>query len=82
MTRTARLLPVLLSAAFLLLGIAWLAGPPGSGPDEPAHYLRALSIGRGDLFSEPTAQGAMRPQNAAQAERQRQTTRSVEVTAR
>ena len=42
--------PLLVVAAFLLLGTAWLVGnPPGAAPDEPAHYLKALAAGRGDL---------------------------------
>jgi hypothetical protein len=27
--------------------------PPGAAPDEPAHYLRALAVGRGDFLGEP-----------------------------
>jgi hypothetical protein len=42
--------PVLVVAAYLLLGSAWLVGnPPGSAPDESAHYLKALAAGRGEL---------------------------------
>ena len=42
--------PALVVAAFLLLGTAWLVGnPPGASPDEPAHYLKAVAAGRGDL---------------------------------
>jgi hypothetical protein len=43
--------PALVVAAFLLLGSAWLVGnPPGAAPDEPAHYLKALAAGRGELY--------------------------------
>ena len=43
-------MPVLVVAAYLLLGSAWLVGnPPGSAPDEGAHYLKALAAGRGEL---------------------------------
>ena len=43
--------PVLVVAAYLLLGSAWLVGnPPGAAPDEPAHYLKALAAGRGDVY--------------------------------
>src|SRR5581483_3992962 len=32
---------------------AWnLASPPGSGPDEPTHVVRAGSIGRGQLVGD------------------------------
>ena len=77
----ARRLPHLLSAGFLLLGLAWLSGPSAAGPDEPAHYLRALSVGRGDFFGQPTLEVALRPQNPAQALHLRRTTRSVEAPA-
>ena len=81
MSVLARRLPLLLSAAFVLLGVAWLAEPSAAGPDEPSHYLRALSIGRGDLFGEQTTTAGMTPENAKQAEHLRRTTRSVEVPA-
>ena len=43
--------PVIVVAAFLLLGTAWLVGnPPGAAPDEYAHYLKALAAGRGELY--------------------------------
>src|SRR5205085_7228185 len=41
---------VLLGAALAALLTAWaFAGPPGYGPDEPAHYVRALGAGAGHL---------------------------------
>ncbi|MDQ6725220.1 MAG: DUF2142 domain-containing protein [Actinomycetota bacterium] len=41
---------ILVIAAFLLLGGAWLVtNPPGAAPDEPSHYLKALAAGRGEL---------------------------------
>jgi Predicted membrane protein (DUF2142) len=41
----------LVVAAFVLLGTAWLVGnPPGAAPDEPAHYLKALAAGHGELY--------------------------------
>ena len=43
-------MPVLVVTAYLVLGSAWLVGnPPGSAPDEGAHYLKALAAGRGEL---------------------------------
>lgn len=40
----------------VLMGIAWLmATPPGSAPDEPAHYVKAIGAGHGDLYGEPYA---------------------------
>src|SRR5918912_4588241 len=45
--------PVLVFAGWVLLSVAWLfAGPPFSGPDEDAHYLRALEVGRGPLITD------------------------------
>jgi hypothetical protein len=69
-----------LAGGFLLLTVAWLGAlAPASGPDEPSHYLRALSVAGGDFFGQPTREQAMTPQNQAQAEYLRRTTRSVEV---
>jgi hypothetical protein len=41
--------------AFLaLMTVAWLAAtPPGEGTDEPAHYIRAIGTGGGDLRGDP-----------------------------
>ncbi|MDP9389003.1 MAG: DUF2142 domain-containing protein [Actinomycetota bacterium] len=40
--------PHLVIAFVVLLGISWVfANPPGYAPDEPAHYSKALSVGRG-----------------------------------
>jgi hypothetical protein len=46
-----RRLPVwLVFLSYVLLSIAWVVGnPPFGGPDEWAHYLRAVSIGDGQL---------------------------------
>ena len=41
----------LLVAGYVLLGAAWLfSTPPFKAPDEPAHYLRALTISDGRLL--------------------------------
>jgi hypothetical protein len=41
----------LLAAGYVLLGATWLfSTPPFRGPDEPAQYLRALTIGQGRLL--------------------------------
>lgn len=41
----------------MLLGVAWLmATPPGSAFDEPAHYTKAIGVGRGEFRGQaPTA---------------------------
>ncbi|HVE91930.1 MAG TPA: DUF2142 domain-containing protein [Actinomycetota bacterium] len=40
----------LLGAGYALLASAWvMATPPGAGPDEPAHYVKAAGAGEGDL---------------------------------
>src|SRR4051794_2888543 len=46
--------PLALAAAYTLLILAWVFGnPPHGGPDELAHYVRAASLGRGDLIGAP-----------------------------
>jgi Predicted membrane protein (DUF2142) len=46
--------PALLAAFLALLGAAWVVGnPPGGGTDEAAHYVKAIGVGRGDLYGEP-----------------------------
>jgi len=48
--------PVLLVAGFAVLVVAHLAGePPFAGPDESAHYYRALSLTTDGLVGEPVA---------------------------
>lgn len=50
-SRFGRGSPVVLLAAYGLLAVAWLFGnPPGAAPDEPAHYVKALGAGGGDIF--------------------------------
>src|SRR5437773_10628597 len=46
-----RLPPWLIFAAYALLMAAWIVGnPPYSAPDEWSHYLRAVSLGHGQLL--------------------------------
>lgn len=56
----ARSIPALTGAAIALLILAWVfANPPGTGPDEPAHYVRAIGAGGGHLLGDeyvPTAE--------------------------
>lgn len=45
---------VLVSSALALLTVGWIFGtPPGAGPDEGAHYVRALGVGQGDPVGAP-----------------------------
>ncbi|HEX8742893.1 MAG TPA: DUF2142 domain-containing protein [Thermoleophilaceae bacterium] len=58
----------LVLAGWILLSLAWAFGnPPFAGPDERAHYLRALEVGRGHLITErrpDLAEGATEAQLA------------------
>jgi hypothetical protein len=46
----ARSVPFLVGTFLLLLGIGWaFANPPGAGPDEGAHYVKAVGVGHGQL---------------------------------
>jgi predicted membrane protein DUF2142 len=46
-----RAVPLLVGAFLALVGLAWLvADPPGYGPDERAHYVKAVGVGGGDLY--------------------------------
>jgi Predicted membrane protein (DUF2142) len=43
--------PALFGLFLVLIGVAWaVADPPGAGPDEPEHYVKALGVGGGDLY--------------------------------
>ncbi len=63
------LVPSLVFAGYVLLVAAWVFGnPPYAAPDEWSHYLRAVSLGHGQLLGEPagseaakTIVGATRP---------------------
>ncbi len=42
---------LLLMAGYVALSAAWLAGnPPGAGPDEDAHYVRAAGLSQGEIL--------------------------------
>ncbi|MGI8564147.1 MAG: DUF2142 domain-containing protein [Candidatus Dormibacter sp.] len=42
---------LLLLAGYLTLAVAWLAAnPPGAGPDEDAHYVRAAGLSQGEVL--------------------------------
>jgi hypothetical protein len=48
--------PALVTTFIVLICSAWLmAVPPGSPPDEPAHYVKAIAAGRADFFGRPIA---------------------------
>jgi hypothetical protein len=49
--RRGALVPILVLAAYGLLLVAWSIGnPPFAGPDESAHYERAIGVGQGQLI--------------------------------
>ncbi len=53
-TAGASLTPWLVVASYSLLITAWIFGnPPSAAPDEWFHYLRTVSIGRGQLVGAP-----------------------------
>lgn len=65
-TITARRIPALLAAAFALLVLSLVfTNPPGAAPDEAAHYLRALGVGRGQLVLERPPPGPAAPAEVA-----------------
>ena len=44
----------LVIVGWALIATAWIFGnPPFAGPDERAHYLRAVEVGRGNVITEP-----------------------------
>src|SRR4051812_14106354 len=46
--------PVLVLISYAMLVVAWVFGnPPSAAPDEWWHYLRAVSIGHGQLVGKP-----------------------------
>ncbi|GAC1573389.1 MAG: hypothetical protein NVS3B18_06740 [Candidatus Dormibacteria bacterium] len=46
--------PLLVTAAYLLFGLAWvLSNPAGFAPDEPEHYIKAVGIGHGEIRGAP-----------------------------
>jgi predicted membrane protein DUF2142 len=45
------LTPLLVTGFLILMGAAWLmATPPGASFDEQAHYIKAIGVGRGELY--------------------------------
>ncbi|GAC1331612.1 MAG: hypothetical protein NVSMB17_09800 [Candidatus Dormibacteria bacterium] len=57
----------LVCVGFSLLIVAWVfSTPPGAGPDEPAHYIRAVSVGRLVWLGSPTSQTVMASENDRQ----------------
>ena len=58
--RARSLAPGLVAVSYVLLVAAWVgANPPGAAPDEPAHYVKALGAGGGDVLGAPV-QGQFR----------------------
>ncbi|CAN5819064.1 hypothetical protein BH23ACT12_BH23ACT12_20760 [soil metagenome] len=76
--------PALIVLGYLLLLLSWGASnPPSSAPDEYAHYLRAIGVGRGEF----TADQLPEPYDGAEPEQlnmrwQREQSRMIEVEGR
>jgi Predicted membrane protein (DUF2142) len=52
--RASRRAPVLVVLFLVTVTAAWIyANPPGYTPDEPAHYTKAVAVGRGTWVGEP-----------------------------
>ena len=52
--RAVALAPALVVTAYSLLILSWIfANPPWAAPDELEHYMRAVSIGEGQLIGKP-----------------------------
>lgn len=59
--------PWLVAGAFLFLALALMFSmPPGASPDESAHYIRALGVGRGQVVLEGIPPKPPAPQFAVQ----------------
>ena len=71
--------PCLVTGFLVLMGVAWMmAVPPGSSFDEPAHYVKAIAVGRGDLYGKaPAAGGGLRELPATNAGSLEQLDRAV-----
>jgi hypothetical protein len=49
-----RFLPSMVLVSYVLITAAWIVGnPPPAAPDEWSHYLRAVSLGHGQLIGQP-----------------------------
>ncbi len=70
-------------AAYVLLSLSWLfTNPPGSAPDETAHYVKALAAGHGRLYlPDPPPPPSLLPKTPEERWQQR-TARLVDVPAR
>lgn len=78
--RAPRLVAALIVAGFGLLLVAWaFADPPGASPDEPAHYIKAVAAGRGDIRGVPDPTAVVPGATVAQAAWLRTVTRDFEI---
>ncbi|MGI9023943.1 MAG: DUF2142 domain-containing protein [Acidimicrobiales bacterium] len=76
--------PVLVVVAYVAMSFAWLfSNPPGSAPDETAHYVKALAAGHGRLhLTDPPAPSADPETQTPEQRWQGRTSRLVAVPAR
>jgi hypothetical protein len=71
---------LLLASGYALLLVAWIGGnPPFAGPDETGHYIRALSVGAGQLVGEPVPGYASDDLDPRQLAMVRQEVRRVDI---
>jgi len=74
--------PVLVVVAFVAMSLSWVfANPPGSAPDETAHYVKALAAGRGEMHLTETPPPDPAAEQTPQRRWQDRTARLVQVPA-
>jgi len=67
---------LLLCAGLVLLALTWVfSDPPGAAPDEPANYIRAVSVGRLEILGQRSTGPSVRTPDPVG----RQTNRSVGI---
>ncbi|HVE92565.1 MAG TPA: DUF2142 domain-containing protein, partial [Actinomycetota bacterium] len=79
-SRALRATRLLVVVGFTLLVMAWMFGtPPGAGPDELAHYVKAVGAGGGDIRGGEIPEATMGPPPSATQAWFNQTSRVFDV---
>ena len=79
---TGRLVPIVLVCGWALLSLAWVFGnPPFAAPDEGDHYVRAVTVGEGQLIGDETTQ-RLPAKTQRQVDWLAQSTRAVDMPSR